>query len=79
MKTMIQTNPEDARKLLITHPQLSHGILRAQLRLGMINTPVPGVPPTSMPPRQQPVAQPAMQYGMPPSGMMGPPQMQQMH
>lgn len=49
MKEMVQRNPDEARKLLTQYPQLTHGLLRCQLQLGMVNTPVPGVPPESMP------------------------------
>eukprot|EP00941_MAST-03F_sp_MAST-3F-sp1_P001702 g1702.t1 len=49
MKDVVRRKPKEARELLIKYPQLMHGLLRAQMALGMVQTTVPGVPEGSMP------------------------------
>eukprot|EP00935_MAST-01C_sp_MAST-1C-sp1_P002631 g2631.t1 len=38
MKDLVQCNPEQARSILLGHPQLAQALLQAQVMLGMMNS-----------------------------------------
>ena len=76
LKEIAETNPDEARKLLTSHPQLPEAILYCMSELDMVKTPVPGssmssaVPmvPPPIDPRSAPPTMPP-----PPVGLQPPP------
>ena len=42
MKDLVQCNPEQARSILLGHPQLAQALLQAQVMLGMMNNAIEG-------------------------------------